>query len=77
MENSQMPGFLVRACLKNRFLVGTGLWPLPLGDSPGAAATAFPADQDGPFRQDPPLPVGGSPTGTGESLARPIFQTRS
>ena len=56
----------------------TGDPPVPSGDSPDGMGATVPANGDGLFsRLLSAFPVGGSPTGAGESPALPIFKTRS
>jgi len=51
--------------------------PIPSGDPPDGMEKRF-APIDTPFKTVLPYaPVGGSPTGAGESPAPPIFQPRS
>ena len=60
------------------FLGGTGDPPVPSGDSPAGTETAVRSNGDGLFTSVlSAIPVGGSPTGAGESPALPIFKTRS
>ena len=48
------------------------------GDSPDGTGAAFRTDGDVLFTMLPStVPVGGSPTGAGESPALPFFETRS
>ncbi len=52
----------------------TGLWPVPPDDLPGGMADVLPANCDVRSHLNrSALPVGGSPTGTGESPVLPIF----
>jgi carbon starvation protein len=63
---------------ENSVLGSTGYQPVPSGDSPDGMASASAANLDARFpAATSPFPVGGSPTGTGESPAPPIFRTGS
>jgi len=62
----------------NCLMGSTGHWPVPSGDSPDGTGRASSANEDSQVLGVALLvPVGGSPTGTGESPVLPIFQTRS
>src|SRR6266498_608300 len=59
-------------------LGSTGDPPVPSGDPPDGTGVTVRANEAGLFtRQASAIPVGGSPTGAGESPALPIFKTRS
>jgi hypothetical protein len=63
---------------ENSALGSTGYQPVPSGDSPDGMASVSAANLDARFpAATSPVPVGGSPTGAGESPAPPIFQTGS
>jgi hypothetical protein len=62
----------------NSLLGRTGHWPVPPGDSPGGMGSAPRGNEDGSCAKSRrALPVGGSPTGTGDPPVPPIFQTGS
>src|SRR5206468_7911851 len=62
----------------NCVLGSTGHWPVPSGDSPDGMGSASAANKDSLLLGSALLvPVGGSPTGTGESPMLPIFKTCS
>jgi len=56
-------------------LGSTGDPPVPSGDSPDGRASAFANSDASLVRTAHRIPVGGSPTGTGESPVPPMFQT--
>src|SRR6266498_3995474 len=59
-------------------LGSTGDPPVPSGDPPDGTGATMRANEAGLFTgQASAIPVGGSPTGAGESAALPIFKTRS
>jgi hypothetical protein len=63
---------------ENSALGSTGYQPVPSGDSPDGTASASAGYLDARFpATTSPIPVGGSPTGMGESPAPPIFQAGS
>src|SRR5206468_671005 len=64
---------IVRNLILSSTRGSTGHWPVPPGDPPGGTSKAFPS-KTGSKRNKagPALPVGGSPTGTGESPMPPI-----
>jgi acyl transferase domain-containing protein/acyl-CoA synthetase (AMP-forming)/AMP-acid ligase II/acyl carrier protein/SAM-dependent methyltransferase len=63
---------------ENSVLGGTGYQPVPSGDSADGMASVSAANLDALFpAATSPIPVGGSPTGAGESPAPPIFRTGS
>src|SRR6185295_3569492 len=63
---------------ENSILGNTGYQPVPSGDSPDGTASASAANLDArSSATTSSIPVGGSPTGAGESPAPPIFQTGS
>src|SRR5206468_7490332 len=79
-ESPMLPIF--KTCSKSVFgncvLGSTGHWPVPSGDSPDGMGSASAANKDSLLLGSALLvPVGGSPTGTGESPMLPIFKTCS
>ena len=58
-------------------LGSTGDPPVPSGDPPDGTGVTVRANEGLFTRQASAVPVGGSPTGAGESPALPIFKTRS
>ena len=72
-QMKQPPNRNLRAFLKTVF-GSTGDPPVPSGDSPEGMGAMVRANQDSLFpRVLCAVPVGGSPTGAGESPALPIF----
>src|SRR5213596_162627 len=77
-KQATCPWSAVRRVFGKRFAGSTGDPPVPSGDSPDRTGATVRANGHGLFtRLLAAVPVGGSPTGAGESPAPPIFRTRS
>src|SRR5260370_16726291 len=60
------------------FVGSTGHWPVPPGDPPGGTGSTPGDRKDAPCeRSRQAIPVGGSPTRTGEAPGPPIFRIPS
>ena len=69
---------VIKSLFEKSVLGSAGYQPVPSGDSPDGTARASATHPDTRFTgATSAIPVGGSPTGAGESPAPPIFQTGS
>jgi N-acetylated-alpha-linked acidic dipeptidase len=69
-------GRMLKRLSENSILGSTGYQPVPSGDSPDGRASVLASNLNARFpATTSPIPVGGSPTGTGESPVPPLLQT--